>query len=438
MIIFPIIFLLLLSTFAKIYFRTWLAPGCLFSVIWLLYIIMSVIFAPDLPISSISLWVIVFSIFSLITGSMLVFPINKRLIPSKIDSDLEIVNRILYNILIYFSVFSLIGVLLIFSNGIRRYSLSGIFEGLWKLGYFYSYARYKEKWVPPLELRILTYFLYPSALIGGYIFEYFKNWKKFITLFPILIMVLFSLIVAARAGLYLVISIWISGFISYKLLKYGEKYKFMTLKNIFLFIIIMVILIFIYVFLQNIRIGNNLISTSSLYDIYQNSKVAIWGSLSAFSIWFENANLFSFAGGSYTFAGIFDILGIESREQGLYSEPIYFSSGKFTNIYTIFRALIDDYSIIGMFVFWFIVGMLSTYAYVKTCKGKIIWSIVLSAFYSMTFFSNLYSIFIFNSILFSWISIIFLFYFLVYWKSIKRFIFVSFYRFNMERRRSFR
>ena len=424
MVIFPVLVLLLLSIFAKIYFRNWLAPGSLFSIIWFLYIIMPLVFAPDLPVSSISLWVIVFSVFSLITGSLLVFPINNRkLVPSKIDIDLEIVNRILYKILIYFSVFSLTGVLLILLNGIRKYGLSKTFEGFWQLGYFYSYARYKENWVPALRIRILTYFIYPSALIGGYVFEYLKKWKKFIAIFPILIMGLYSMIVAARAGFYLSLFVWISGMLSFKLWKLGEKYKFFTFKNVFLFILIVVGLIFSYSFIQSVRIGKNSISMTSLKEIYQNSKVGIWGSLSAFSIWFEKANLFSFTGGNYTFAGLFDLLGIGFREQGLYSEPIYLSSGGSTNIYTIFRALIDDYSIIGMFVFWFMVGILSTIAYVKTCKGKFVWSVFLSAFYSLTFFSNLYSIYIFNSILFCWILILILFCLLKYWNSIKKIIF---------------
>lgn len=397
----PMLVLLILTIWGKFYFRNWLAPGVFFSLIWLLYTIFPIIFLPDLPISSFSLWIITFSVFSLVTGSMLVFPIsNHKLIVSKESVNTELFYSIFFKILKYFSILSFLGVILIFEEGIRSYGLPKSLESIFHLGYFYAYARYRQSYVPPLGVRILSYFIYPSALAGGYLWNYFKNLrKKFLSVLPLLIMSFYSIIFAARAGLYISIFMWISGVLVSNLLKHGEKYKVFYFKKLFLLIVVFFVLIFSYCFIQVLRIGK--FSQEIFTSIIQNAKVAIWGYLPAFSVWLDTANLLGFSGGNYTFAGLFDLLGLGMKQQGLYS-PVYFPTGESTNIYTMFRALIEDYSIVGMFIFWFVVGILSTLAYVKTCNGKLTWSIILSAFYSMSFFSNLYSIFIFNSVLFSW------------------------------------
>lgn len=84
--------------------------------------------------------------------------------------------------------------------------------------------------------------------------------------------------------------------------------------------------------------------------------------LSAFDQWFSNMpDPVNTYGGTF-FAGITNFLGIIERKQGLYQEfySIWKDDVGSTNVFTLFRIIIDDFGYLGSIFFWFFFGAITT------------------------------------------------------------------------------
>ncbi len=79
--------------------------------------------------------------------------------------------------------------------------------------------------------------------------------------------------------------------------------------------------------------------------------------------------------GVMTFCGIFNGLGLAKRQKGIYRDNVYFGRLDKTmrsNVYSIFRMLIDDFGIVGALVFLLLLGFASAKAIVFIKKRKMI------------------------------------------------------------------
>ena len=105
-----------------------------------------------------------------------------------------------------------------------------------------------------------------------------------------------------------------------------------------------------------------------------------------------------------TLAGPFNLFGFIERDLGFY-QPVNIGSDSSTNIFTAYRGLISDFTVIGSVIVIFFVGIYFQIVFEKksTLRSKGI--IPLSMFYAFTLYSPLISIFHYNSIFFSWILI---------------------------------
>ena len=134
-------------------------------------------------------------------------------------------------------------------------------------------------------------------------------------------------------------------------------------------------------------------------------KAYFFGYLSAFTVWFENIDTFLKPKTLLsTFAGPMNLFGLLERKLGFY-EPIIINDFASTNIFTSFRGLINDFSLLGavfvMFFFGFSFSIFRTFFH-KESKIEIERNFTtLSIFYSFTIYSPLISIFHYNSIVIS-------------------------------------
>ena len=120
------------------------------------------------------------------------------------------------------------------------------------------------------------------------------------------------------------------------------------------------------------------------------------------NIFWHNANEHKY--GIMTFFGIANALGIEERIAGIYRDFIYFGRIDRTissNVYTIFRMLIDDFGKIGALIFLFLLGFASSKAIVFIKKRKMIFisQTILVAVYSYVMWGFVASIWAYTSIL---------------------------------------
>lgn len=87
------------------------------------------------------------------------------------------------------------------------------------------------------------------------------------------------------------------------------------------------------------------------------------GSVASFNIWFNHPVEEKLGYGIHTFTGILKTLGLATRERGVYDFPATTSGIWHTNVYTIFRPLIEDYGILGGIFVVALFGIISGYIY---------------------------------------------------------------------------
>ena len=107
--------------------------------------------------------------------------------------------------------------------------------------------------------------------------------------------------------------------------------------------------------------------------------------------------------GLKTFYGITNHFTTKKREQGIYNDYVYFyknNSANGSNVYTVFRILVEDFGKIGTLIFMFLLGFISNYAIKMIQKRKYIalFQTILSSIYIFVMWGIVTSIWAYTSI----------------------------------------
>lgn len=402
---FPITVLGLIGIWNRTVANSWFTPACFFTMLWFMILLITRIIAPEFPAYSFGLWYIVALALALTLGSLLV-PI--QIVPRQERySTLEEINFFFYRrspaIMLLISVFSLtaiLGILGLLLFGIRRYELNAdLFSVLSLPGQLYD-DRDAGIILIPWYIRYLTYFLMPAALLGGIITPFEKLPRKLICYLPIILSVVVGMIYTTRAGILLTLILYLSGlFSSYVLLK-KDADLLSDLKTFLGLSFTVLFLISVWLFLQWLRGGAS--ADFIFYPVLNTIKSAVFGTTAAFTTWLQHFHQHGAAFGLYTFAGPLDLIGVNERQLGFYADFITLPTG-YTNIYTAFRGLIQDFTIPGSIFICLLIGFLIQLAYLRCRDGNIIWVLPLSLFYAFTLFSPFISIFTSNSVTTAWL-----------------------------------
>ena len=403
-IIIPLITIGSIAIFNRIYLKSWLAPASIFSMLWFLLLSSTLLIVPEFPIYPLGLWYILGISIALTLGSLLV---PKHLIP---DSDkynsIEAIKLFFFNrsnyILILIGVFcliSIIGIIVLLLFGINRYELNiNLFSLISLPGQLYD-DRDAGILVVPWHIRYLTYFIMPSSLLSGIVIPFEKYPRKIICYVPIILAIIIGMAYTTRATILFAMVLFLSGlFSSYIMLKNDDNI-FSSIQSLFSFGLIFLFLLSSWILLQWLRGGAD--SDFLLYPINL-IKSAVLGSTTAFTTWLQNYKQHGLAFGLYTFAGPMDIIGLNNRELGFYSEFVSLPNG-YSNIYTAFRGLIHDFSITGSILICYVIGIFAQLSYQRCRDGNVIWVIPLSLFFAFTLFSPFISIFSSNSVMMAWV-----------------------------------
>ena len=194
-----------------------------------------------------------------------------------------------------------------------------------------------------------------------------------------------------KAGVVASFMLWTSGYMVAYLskLKKIPKFKFRTIVKFIISIFILIILLYLSMML---RIGS---LNKEVFEIVGQKFINYaLGQTYAFDYWFtQHMFVHEYDLGANTFLSIFDLLGIITKQQGIYVEPIYISGYLSTNIYTAFRGIISDFGIIGGLISIGIWGIISgvSYKLVQTKKKFIVPKIILASTYFFILHSFLVS-----------------------------------------------
>ena len=380
---------------------TWLSPSIFFSLLWFLFLIIPLLFAPEYKVSNEVVWYFTILIMSICSGSIIATRI-KDLNHNIVFNQMVIINNnLIIKSLCLFVIISAIGIFFLIKFSIDFY-FSLIGNNLLLIPNLISIDRYDEVLNYPPFINYLIYFIYPSCILAGFLFENVgkKLWLKLICLSPIFLSIILGLIEGTRSGVLIAFSLFFSTFITSKGLYLEGKSRVNLTKLISYIIIPLSTFTVFFVLIQWLRQG---LDPIMLEFVYLKIKSYFFGYLSAFSVWFENIDsIFYFSGSLSTFAGPLSLLGAIDRNLGFY-EPVEINSFITTNIFTAFRGLIVDFSILGLIIIFFILGYFLQRQFQNRSKNNIFGIILISAFYSFVIYSPIISIFHYNSIFFSWI-----------------------------------
>ena len=403
-IIVPLISLGFIGIFNRISLNSWFAPASIFSTLWFSLLSATLLAAPEFPIYPLGLWYILGVSIALTLGSLIV---PKNLLPdSEKYNSIESVKLFFFNrsnfiliLIVLFCLITIVGIIILLLFGIKRYELNiNIFSLISLPSQFYD-DRDAGILLIPWYIRYLTYFIMPSSLLGGILVPFQQYPKKIICHLPIILAILIGMVYTTRATILFSIILFLSGiFSSYIILKKDDKI-FLNTKSFFASVSIFSFLVFSWIFLQWLRGGAE--SDFLLYPIINTIKSAVLGSTTVFTTWLQNYKQHSLAFGLYTFAGPMDIIGLNERQLGFYTEFVSLPNG-YSNIYTAFRGLIHDFTLTGSILICFFIGILSQLSYQRCRDGNIIWIIPLSIVFAFTLFSPFISVFSSNSVTMAW------------------------------------
>ncbi|MGE6454280.1 O-antigen polymerase [Shewanella baltica] len=258
-------------------------------------------------------------------------------------------------------------------------------------------SRYDSSLNVTVLYKISTVFSFLLSLLIGVIFAVRKEIKVKLLLFSFFIVLFIdSILMAARAGLLLQLSAFLSSYIATKYLTNKKGYYCINFSKTFFVLIFFVSIYSFFILVQIARGGKE------EFDVFSiSSHVLTWfiGYLSAFDIWIRQYYLFEHSFGLRTFSGIADVLNIHERSGGVY-EPVEVKGGRVTNIYTAYRGLIEDFSLPVSFFLVASIGIIISKCIEKVLlnMSNVYFSILIMLLY-FVFWSFVINPYIYNTIL---------------------------------------
>lgn len=399
----PALFLIFITIFARIQQKNWLAPGSFFLLVTAIYVIAPLLFAPSNLVWHGSLWWIVLCVVTLYFGTIIGMCIRSKKKTQELSLNFVNLNPFkgLKKWTILFSAIGFVG-LLYFINSIG-FTLQ-VFENLNLLGNVsssISNSRYTGGYSQPALYNVALTFNYLAGFLGGMLWTFQKSKIAFLPFIPI---ILTTALTTTKSVIIFVTLFWIGGFLASKVLT--KQYKVFTPKLVLGGLLAWFILNTLFVLYSMLRY--NMMDIKYLGSMYGRLAHYYFGYLAAFSEWFRNFGygwnelLWS----KMTLAGIWDVLGVK-RAQGMYDKFIIINpkTGSTTNIYSIYRFLIDDFGLIGSIIVFLLIGIIVGYAFKQVSNGRLIFMPILMLFYAQVLFSNTTSILSYNTLLAAWLGV---------------------------------
>lgn len=406
--------IVLTAVIARIEQGSWFAPGAFFLLTWSAYSIFPLLLASDVIIQPVGVLAIAIASFAVYAGSMLgVGGVHVR-IPVKEERSVLGNSRSrnpiglarwpwLPHVTVLGTVSGILAIgVITLSEGYSFHDLLSP-ESLVAMSARFSILRYQEGYTPPLLAQGLTLGMYAGALFGGALFAVsVSRIHKALATLPLLPAVAFTLILTTRASFLFQIILWCASLFAMNIYVKGGRCSLFSKKLVRHALWIGPVLGGLMSSALFLRYGESWDSWESL--IWPRLRVDLIGHLVAFSQWMGgevgwNVNP---SWGVYTFAGLFEWFGWRARIQGVYDEFVEIGSGlslSSTNIYTVFRGLIEDFTMPGALVILFCTGFVAGKAYRTIHTGRPSALAILTAFYGFTLCSHIVSIATYNTLL---------------------------------------
>lgn len=407
--------------------RSWFAPGPFFAITWLGYSSISLFAYAQPEVIPIGLYAILGFVLIVAIGSIVGSYIDMRGRKKMLHDDKWqwLINlKHLSFFVILFSFLGALGVLVLLQSEGR--SVIALFDmsQLAEVGRKFSESRYADTSYREPELAVFfSTFVYCASFLGGCLYAAASSpYFRCVALIPIIVGMLYAMVLTTRANIYFNMIFWFSSLTTTSLFRYGGRLRLFTFLNVFRFIATASLLFGSYIFLQMTRWGYDNIGNFLVHEDFSLALAmftsAFLGSPVLFAEWFSGPtiSLSEAAFGHYT-TPFPRLLGLTAVEKYA-STQIGVLEGSESTVFTLFRDIIEDYTIFGAILLFFLLGLIAGFSYKMVCRGRLDYLSVLCAFYCITIGSLTGMIFRYTTTISAW-TLFFLIIFLLTKKSIR-------------------
>ena len=367
-------------------------------MVWAVYATLPLVFAPEYEASATALWLIVLLVFCIQLGAL--WGEESIRAGEQVQNKGRIDTVRIRRVILLFAAVAIFGVVYFAATTLAYNNLSFSPLGILTMAGILSVARYsgiQEPWL----VRILITWMYTAGLLGGMVYAFSKTkGQRLLSFAAFLPALLLGVITSTRAPTLITTNCWVSAFLATKLYLSRGSYRLFTARRGLALAGLALASIGLFFVLDAVRVYK----PKSDFEVKANwgrVRSSGLGYLAVFSEWVKPGNPESPGYGAYTLAGPYGLAGLHPRLTGIYQQPLTVG-GEETNIYTAFRGLIQDFSLIGAIVVCLCFGIFSGRAYRNTVSGGKPQLVGLAAFYSLLLWSPIISLSIYNGILLAW------------------------------------
>lgn len=256
-------------------------------------------------------------------------------------------------------------------------------------------------------------FCYAAPLFGGFCYRMVNKLTKAICIITLIPGMFIALTQSMKMGMITGFILWFTGYFICSF-TYGLSLN-IKFRNI-IYSLIGLFGFFGILFISMVfRTGE--VSEKTVLDISQKFITYALGHFHCFDMWYTSYESKELALGTKTFMGLSNVLGLEERSQGVYTEFYQIGQNGYygiSNIFTIFRSLIEDFGEAGTALFMVITGIITKISMKNLiCKNSIYLNQVgVTAAYAYLMWSFATSFFAYTSYLAMFFVAYFLFRFL--------------------------
>lgn len=397
----------LVTLFIRFTEKSWYAPASLFALIWNFIFVFSILSAQDYYFSVPALLSILLFVTVFFCGGRLAL-VFKNIKSQTVDAQLlNTGNIVLHELIIKVGVLSGFTalILLLQYSGLTLSSIFN-FQSFSEASFKVSAERYAGvRLSSPIMLCITISYI--TSFVAGMLLagKTTKSQKIWIALL-ILPIVLFSVFYTARSVMLYMFVIIGGSYFAFKPFYQRNHPVLFSRRNVIIGAAGIFLLLSAFIISQSFRMKLNLNDSGQFSFVTNYLKVWFSGNVSGYSSWYDVESVLPVDNsGSFTFAGLSELFGVSERKVGIYETTIDVNHQmSFSNIYTAFRFLMDDFGFSGTLIVFALLGFLSKYFFERSRRGSLTSAAILSGILAFFLFSFISSIWAYNSILFSWIG----------------------------------
>lgn len=384
---------------------SWFAPGAAWAGFWFFASLIPLITAPELKVSPSAVWVI-FSFTAVIAVASHIGLLRKSSSGATGPrADFPRPNK-----QAAIPVFALISaaslVLAVHASTVllREADLPG--AGLSDFGTLQSASRQlsDQRYTgsqEPLTVRACMILVYFASLASGHMLALKRTrYVAALSLLPVIGALQFAILTTAKASLMFTLVFWLSAWIATHLAKWGTPPTRFRFRTVLALGAAAALVIGIFVLTMSLRYGSEDVEDRAF--VISKLKSYFVAHLSVFSSWWDYTNEHGYTVqlGRASFFGIADHLGLAVRKAGGFDFITVEGYTADSNVFSVYRGLIEDFSLVGALIGSAIGAFIAGRAYTR-CKneGTLGSRLLLTAFYVVLLCSHVINPFGYTSLI---------------------------------------